>query len=491
MIQPLVIQPLHGRSVVFRCLLLCIVASLASGSVANAQSDSGQGPSAGDQSNSDDRSSSGDRPGLSDSSSDSSSAADQTAEAEDTDNDTDNDADADKTAGGFVLLDDVREALFPLFKRIHSAKVTRTTVEMLNDSLVAGREVDSRRGVFQIASESPDKFTIYLKEADRRTRLYCDGESLIAAMTPTDYVDLGGAVDLQSVVTNPPVILGPYPEPVLALSVAGVDPAISFLGGMESLVVADREPFGDSEIPATHLIGVQADGVTWDLWIRRDDQPQPLRLLVDLTPMLLQSGKVNVPGGYSQQIRYDFLSYRTTGKVDKSLFRYQVKPDAVRHDSIGDYYRQVAQAASAHPMLGKPAPAFRASTLEGDIVDTRRLKDKVLVIDFWASWCAPCLEALPMIEEVAGSFGDSVELLVINTGEPRKDVLQFAAEQKMGSGTMLDEEGKIADGFQADRIPQTTIVGADGTITAVLEGFSNREDSGERLRKAIQAALDR
>ena len=396
----------------------------------------------------------------------------------------------DEAATGFVLQDDVREALLPLFKRVNSAKVTRTTVEMLNDSLIAGREVDRRGGVFQIASQAPDKFTIYLKEAERRTRLYCDGKSLIAAMTPEAYVELGDAVDLQSVVTNVPVIMGAYPEPVLALSVAGVDPAISFLGGMESLVIADRDPFGDGKIPAIHLVGTQADGVTWDFWIRSDDQPQPLRMLVDLTPMMLQSGKLKVPGGYSQQIRYDFLSYRTTGKVDTSLFSYKVKPEAKKYASIADYYREQAEAANVHPMVGKQAPAFRASTTTGKIVDTRKFRGKVLVVDFWASWCKPCLEALPMIEEVTGSFDDSVRLLVVNTGETRKKVAQFVQQEKLVTGTLLDEQGKIADGFQADRIPQTTIIGRDGKVFKVLEGFSNSEDAGERLRSAIQAALD-
>lgn len=398
-----------------------------------------------------------------------------------------------KTTGapaGFQLRDDVRQALLPLFKRVNSAKVTRTTVEMLNDSLVAGREVDRRVGVFQIASQAPDQFTIYLKETERRTRLYCNGEKLIAALAPDAYVDLGDAIDLQSVVTDVPVIMGTYPEPVLALSVAGVDPAISFLGGMESLIIADRKPFGDSEIPAIHFVGTQADGVVWDLWIRDDDSPEPMRMIVDLTPMLLQSGKVDLPGGYSQQIRYDFLSYRTTGRVDDSLFEYVIKPGARQYDSIADYYAQQQRLAEQHPTVGKTAPAFRASNLRGQIVDTRRLRGRVLVVDFWASWCKPCLEALPMIREVTGEFKPSeVSLLSINTGEPKAKVIQFSRQQRLPADSLLDEQGKIADGYQADRIPQTTIIGRDGKVFRVLQGFSDPKDAGDRLRTAIQEAL--
>ena len=398
---------------------------------------------------------------------------------------------AGQTPSGFVLTDDVRQALLPLFKRVNSAKVTRTTVEMLNDSLINGVEVDRRTGTFQIASKSPGKFTIYLKEPDRRTRLYCNGERLVVALAPDAYVDLGEAIELQEVVTNVPVIMGTYPEPVLALSVAGVDPAVSFLGGMESLRLADRRPYGDANLPAIHLVGTQADGVTWDLWIRDDDKPEPLRMLVDLTPMLLQSGKVNLPAGYSQQIRYNFLSYRTEGDVSDGLFEYRVKPESQQYDSIGDYYRGQAEAAAIHPTTGQPAPPFRAMDLAGKVVDTRKLGDRVLVIDFWASWCKPCLEALPVYRGVVEEFdSEDVAFLSVNTGQSRKEVQQFVRERKMTGQTLLDSKGKIADGYQADRIPQTTVVGRDGKVFRVLTGFSDPKDAAERMRKTIQAALD-
>ena len=400
-------------------------------------------------------------------------------------------SDEPSTATGFRLTKDVEEALLPLFRRVNAAKVTRTTVEMLNDQLVNGVELNRRTGVFQIASKAPDKFTIYLKESDRRTRLYCNGEKLIAALAPDAYVDLGEAVGLQSVVTNVPVIMGTYPEPVLALSVAGVDPAVSFLGGMESLRLADKKPFGDARIPSIHLIGTQADGVTWDLWIRDDDTPEPLRMLVDLTPMLLQSRKVNLPAGYSQQIRYDFLSYRTEGTVADSLFEYKVKPDSTQYDSIEQYYRGQSEAASVHPMTGEMAPPFRAMDLSGKIVDTRKMDGKVLVIDFWASWCEPCLEALPVFRRVVEDFEtDQVAFLSVNTGESRNEVREFVVKQKMTGRTLLDSKGKIADGYRVDRIPQTTIIGRDGKVFRVLTGFSDPEDAADRMRTTIEEALE-
>ena len=381
------------------------------------------------------------------------------------------------------------KALLPLFRSIAKAKVSRTRVEMLNDVLMNGQIVDKRKSTFQIASKADDQFTIYLKEPDRRTRLYCDGKNFMVALAPDAYSEFDKPIDLQTVVTRTPVILGPYPEPVLALSMAGVDPAISLIGGMTSLRIIDREPYRDDR-PAIHFAGIQADGVTWDLWISADDQPQPLRMLIDLTPMLVASGKMKIPAGYSNQIRYDFISHRMTGEVDESLFAYTPKPDAKKYESVDDYLIEQAGEPAEHSLTGKPAPAFRALDLAGKIIDSRKLKGQVVIIDFWATWCQPCLESMPVIEKVAATFkGKPVQLLSINTGQKRDEVKEFFAKRKSKVRTLLDPNGLIADGFQADRIPQTVIVRGDGVIETVLMGFADEADLTKRLTAAVESSL--
>ena len=74
----------------------------------------------------------------------------------------------------FVLTDDVRDALVPLFSSIAKADVSRATVEMLADTLVGGTVVESQKSTYQIASIHPNQFTVYLKESEQRTRIYSD-----------------------------------------------------------------------------------------------------------------------------------------------------------------------------------------------------------------------------------------------------------------------------------------------------------------------------
>ncbi|MEM9828668.1 MAG: DUF2092 domain-containing protein, partial [Planctomycetota bacterium] len=325
----------------------------------------------------------------------------------------------------------VGNALEPLFERLREAKATRATVNMLDDALINGVTINEENSVFQIASKAPDRFTIYLKQPQQRTRVYNDAKTLVAAMAPDAYVPLGKAISNQDAVTRIPVPLGPYPEPVLALTMAGVDPAISLAAGMIGLKIVDREPFGDDQ-KAIHFEGVQADGVKWDLWISDDTDPRPLRMLIDLTPMLIASGKIDVPVGYSQRVRYDFTAYRTRGDVDDSLFQYTPKAGARVFQSVGDYFQNLAAEETVHPMTDQTAPHFRAADLRGKIIDTRKNARELWVVDFWSSESKSSVEALPVMQRASKQLEPmGVTYFAVNSGETGDAVRKFLQSKKI------------------------------------------------------------
>jgi thiol-disulfide isomerase/thioredoxin len=289
----------------------------------------------------------------------------------------------------------------------------------------------------------------------------------------------------QQAVTSLPVPLGPYPEPVLALTLAGVDPAISLLGGMKSVKVIDRENFGE-ETPAVHLRGVQSDQVTWDLWIATDETPRPLRLAVDLTPMLAVSDQVRIPEGYTYQLRFDFPAWRVTGEVDESLFTYKPPKDAKEYASIEEYYQSIAGVMGDHPLLGKEIPEFQAKTLSGEPINVESFRGKVVVLDFWATWCAPCVASLPTIKQVTDEYADKdVVFYAVNTGEQAGEVEQFLKQNELELKVILDPQGEVASTFVAEAIPQTLIVGKDGVVESTHIGFVGEDALRQRLKDEL------
>ncbi len=86
------------------------------------------------------------------------------------------------------LSDEVRDSLLPLFEFIAKADVSRVTIELAAESMMNGAVIDSQKSTYQIASIQPNLFTIYLKEPDQRTRIYCDGKSMVTVLAPDAYL---------------------------------------------------------------------------------------------------------------------------------------------------------------------------------------------------------------------------------------------------------------------------------------------------------------
>lgn len=385
----------------------------------------------------------------------------------------------------FQLSDNVRAILEPLFASIANADASRVTVEMATDSIVNGKVVESLNATYQIASKHPDHFTIYLKEPEQRTRIYSNGKEITVALAPDAYYKVDEAIDLQQAVVSLPIPMGTYPEPVMALSLAGVDPSLTFLGGMKSVEIANKGKFRGL-VPSVQLHGEQNDAVSWDFWVTQEEPTKPLRLTVDLTPMLRATKQVQVPQGFKYQIQFDFASWRMEGGVDDSLFAFTPAADAKQYKSLENYLESVAGAVAVHPLLGKPAPAFEATTISDESVSLDKLKDKVVVIDFWATWCAPCKVMMPILEEIAQEYKDKeVVLLSVNVGEDASKIRGYLDAMKSKLDAIVDSDSVLTKAYQADAIPQTVIIGKHGVIESVHMGFPGQEEMKKRLNDEL------
>ncbi|WP_037200463.1 redoxin domain-containing protein [Rhodopirellula baltica] len=389
----------------------------------------------------------------------------------------------------FELSEDVREALTPLFSRISKADVSRATVELSAETVMGGKVVETSDSVYQIASKYPNQYTVYYKSADDRKRLYSDGEKGVVALTPEAFFRLPNVASCQELATRSEINLGPYPEVVLALTLAGVDPAVTFLGGMKSVEVAGKVRYRGS-IESIHLRGQQKDGVTWDLWISDEGKPRPLRLLVDLTPMLIATGQVAVPQGYAYSLRYDFKSWRVTGDVDDKLFRYTPPREAVEYESLEAFQKQAAEKLVEHPLLGQPVPEFELTLIDGTTVRNEDLKGKVVVLDFWATWCGPCLQAMPVIAETTRKFADKgVQFYAVNVGESSSLVKGFVSEQDWNVTVASDPDGDLIDLFTAKSIPLTLVIAATGIVEAVHQGFPGEAELKQQFTDELEVLV--
>jgi cytochrome c biogenesis protein CcmG, thiol:disulfide interchange protein DsbE len=127
------------------------------------------------------------------------------------------------------------------------------------------------------------------------------------------------------------------------------------------------------------------------------------------------------------------------------------------------------------PTAGSVAPDFALLDLDGNTVRLGELRDRPVIINFWASWCAPCRLEMPELEQVQQDLADSgLVVLLINQEESPDRVRAFSDELGLTSPTLLDGEGQVGKAYGAFFLPSTVFVGPDGLVTAVHRGIISR-----------------
>ncbi len=132
---------------------------------------------------------------------------------------------------------------------------------------------------------------------------------------------------------------------------------------------------------------------------------------------------------------------------------------------------------------------FQIPRLTGGTLAMSSLKGKIVVMDFWATWCGPCRKQHPLYQEVMDYFKKRTDVvfLAINTDEDRAVVAPFLEEQKWSTASNYFEDG-LSRLLQVTSIPTTILVGKDGRVVSRMNGFIP-ERFVEVLKERIQQAL--
>jgi peroxiredoxin len=141
-------------------------------------------------------------------------------------------------------------------------------------------------------------------------------------------------------------------------------------------------------------------------------------------------------------------------------------------------------------MVGKPAPDFSLKDLNGKEVKLTDLKGNVWVLDYWATWCPPCVAAMPSLNELAGDMKQQgVKVVAMNADEEKDLVAGFINSRKLNNLiVLLDPESKVGEQYKANELlPTTMVIGKDGTIRKVITTGGSQTEKD--LKAAIQDAL--
>ena len=141
------------------------------------------------------------------------------------------------------------------------------------------------------------------------------------------------------------------------------------------------------------------------------------------------------------------------------------------------------------PSLGKQAPDFQLPDLEGQPVSLSSFRGQPVLLNFWASWCAPCRYEMPFLQEIHEEWtgkSPSVVVLAVNIGESSSKVNEFINMYNLSFPVLLDTKQDIARKYNIRAIPTTFLIDKDGIIQAIKVGaFSNKTEIEKNLSKIV------
>ena len=141
-----------------------------------------------------------------------------------------------------------------------------------------------------------------------------------------------------------------------------------------------------------------------------------------------------------------------------------------------------AAETQLRPWSDRPAPALAGSDLAGKPVDLKELRGRVVLVNFWATWCDPCREEMPSIERLRAKMaGRPFEVLTVNYGEAPARIHEFLKRQRISLPVLLDSDKQAAAEWKAGGLPMTFLVDASGKLRYSAFGECDWSE-GEPLR---------
>ena len=128
------------------------------------------------------------------------------------------------------------------------------------------------------------------------------------------------------------------------------------------------------------------------------------------------------------------------------------------------------EVANSTPQLNHVAPDFELLTLDGQKVRLSSLQGSPVVINFWATWCFPCREEMPLLQQAHEKNPDLI-ILAVNADEPTAEVQRYIEEMGLTFPVLLDEQAAVEGQYRVTGLPTSYFVDRDGVIRSFQIGI--------------------
>lgn len=346
--------------------------------------------------------------------------------------------------------------------QVNSEHVMSISGPGMNNQMTAQREV---------AVERPNRIAIRTTEGMSSFEVVSDGEELTTSMPMLQRYSTSTAPESFDELLSNPLLAGGMMggQGTFVVQLIAEDPYERIAEG-----VTEAQYIGTEELNGTqahHLRFIQ-DQFDWDMWTPVAGDPVVLQISTDMSKAMSQFGGAAQIKDMQMTSIERLTDWTFNATIDAEAFVFTAPDGAEKVDSL--FGGMGGGAEEPSPLLGEPAPPIQLALLDGGSLDLgSHAGESVVMLDFWATWCGPCVEEMPVLAKVAAEYRDKgVAFYAVNQAEDPDDIRAFLEEQDLSITVALDAESEAAEGYGVRGIPTLVLIDQQGTVQSVHVGYS-------------------
>lgn len=188
----------------------------------------------------------------------------------------------------------------------------------------------------------------------------------------------------------------------------------------------------------------------------------------------------------TETLQHRLFRYAIVATIFGVLGVLFVRQQTAARDAEAGVRTNVEANSAADLQLGVAPPDIVLETRDGKRFQLSEARGKVVVLNFWATWCAPCREEMPTFEQTYRERGQDVLFVGVNTTsvDSKPEAIEFADRLGITFPIIFDAQGKASEAYGVRGLPATFFIGADGTLKAKALGPVFKDRLQEQLRVA-------
>lgn len=370
------------------------------------------------------------------------------------------------------------EVLRALSQKLLSAKTIQ--VKTLVSVKVSQGEVEKEDTTMgSLLLERPNKVSLEVIGGKVPFTLMSDGKEKTTLVPPlAGYTVEPAGEDLTGMLTG---VAGNLANQQLPLTAAlfAEDPYEFFTSETTGIRYEGEGTLGDI---LCHRLKVDQPGSGMEMWIEKGDRP----LIHQVTPDTseLQTQLAAQSPGIKIEMKIAFQDWVLDEPLAEEQFAFVPPEWAEKRET---FLTSAPRQDAAMELIGKEAPSLEVPLLDGTQFNLASVKgQKIVILDFWTTWCGPCVMALPILAEVAELYKDrGVVFVAVNIeGVGPAEVQSFVDRKELDINVGVDEKQLAAGSYRVGPIPQTVIVGKEGVVQTVHLGMA------PNLKEKLSEELD-